>query len=435
MSLEKTYHLIRLLGNQTPSEILSALQWFHSQNDNAWEGSLFQGVRYENFKFVKNTILYPMNAYVFLSLLTESKTDIAKRLCEEVTSLNMIGQGLINLPPKFAALKNLEKLYLRGNPIAEFPSEIFALPHLKVLDISANLLTSIPEGIKSIPLVDLYTDESCELPNGVTSERSLFEEEDRDYLDDEDYEDDIDDDEKSNSDIEVKFPSSISSLMLDGEKETLSWGELTYMGPFPDGKEFLDFVNELESILSHNPMIEVLILNHLDLHEVPRSISTLKNLSFLDLSHNKIKQVPSFLDSLIKLKEFGISDNQLEDFDCDFSKVINLETLSARGNLISEIPKSIYATDSLSSLDLRKNRISDLPNAIWSLPNLHSLSLQENPIEEITSQCLKSQSLHFLELPLTTMIPESVVNAYQSKRFVDPTRTPSTFLGRVILGS
>ncbi len=73
----------------------------------------------------------------------------ALRLIEEAketgaTRLDLIGQGLTELPPQLFELTNLSKLFLNDNQLTSLPSQIVQLSKLKTLWLHRNLLTALP---------------------------------------------------------------------------------------------------------------------------------------------------------------------------------------------------------------------------------------------------------------------------------------------------
>lgn len=72
------------------------------------------------------------------------------------TELDLIGQGISELPPEIGRLKNLKTLNLGirygkektyKNQLYELPAEIGQLTNLQRLDFSGNRLVSLPESI------------------------------------------------------------------------------------------------------------------------------------------------------------------------------------------------------------------------------------------------------------------------------------------------
>lgn len=62
-----------------------------------------------------------------------------------ITSLSLFGNKLMDLPPEFTRLQQLEVLYLGKNEFSQFPEEICRLKSLRILSLAYNNLDSLPE--------------------------------------------------------------------------------------------------------------------------------------------------------------------------------------------------------------------------------------------------------------------------------------------------
>jgi Leucine-rich repeat (LRR) protein len=76
--------------------------------------------------------------------------DEALRNPESVTSLNLKGYGLGELPASIGLLVNLQHLDLSANHLTALPATLFTLKKLKYLNLSANRLTFLPVAIAKL---------------------------------------------------------------------------------------------------------------------------------------------------------------------------------------------------------------------------------------------------------------------------------------------
>ena len=91
-------------------------------------------------------------------------------------------------------------------------------------------------------------------------------------------------------------------------------------------------------------------------HKFPRSMSRLKNLTYLDLGRNGLEEIPPFVQDLPKLKQLGFAWN------------MNLK----------EVPSFLTRLRELNSLDLQANNLHDLPDFLNALPKLTNVTMGDN---------------------------------------------------------
>ena len=91
-------------------------------------------------------------------------------------------------------------------------------------------------------------------------------------------------------------------------------------------------------------------------HKFPRSMSRLKNLTYLDLGRNGLEEIPPFVQDLPKLKQLGFAWN------------MNLK----------EVPSFLTRLRELNSLDLQANNLHDLPDFLNALPKLTDVTMGDN---------------------------------------------------------
>jgi Leucine-rich repeat (LRR) protein len=91
-------------------------------------------------------------------------------------------------------------------------------------------------------------------------------------------------------------------------------------------------------------------------HKFPRSLSQLKNLTYLDLGRNGLEEIPNFVGDLPKLKHLGFGWN------------IKLR----------EVPSFLTRLPELTSLDLQADGLRDLPDFLNAVPKLAEVRMGDN---------------------------------------------------------
>lgn len=196
---------------------------------------------------------------------------------------------------------------------------------------------------------------------------------------------------------------------LDGEVEDLSYSDLD---AFPDWLECR--AGNLRSLL----------LNHNQIHVLPRSINKYVSLLSLDISSNGLtylakeitqlhnlraltarnnqldnEALPKDFSAMVSLQSLNLSGNQFTEFPMQLTHIDNLRTLHIGANRIDSIPHEISNLTRLSVLYLGGNRLTSLPESMGSLTELTSLSLCDNRLQSLpyslcTIKTLQSLSLH-----------------------------------------
>jgi len=82
-------------------------------------------------------------------------------------SLEIVGLGLLKLPPEVAQLTALETLWLNDNQLTTLPPEVGRLTNLRSMFLMNNQLTTLPRALKDLPnlrYLFLHGNPSLELP-------------------------------------------------------------------------------------------------------------------------------------------------------------------------------------------------------------------------------------------------------------------------------
>jgi len=142
-------------------------------------------------------------------------------------------------------------------------------------------------------------------------------------------------------------------------------------------------INEWFGITAEDTSIVALELplNHLK-GELPKGITTLTNLKFLNLAQNDLSGPVSDVFSKLKaLEDLNISQNDFTDEILkDISKLQNLKNIDiSKNSFFGEIPKTIANLKNLETFDISDNSfIGELPRDLFKLQKLSKLTLHGN---------------------------------------------------------
>lgn len=205
-------------------------------------------------------------------------------LCDlpALRSLDMNSNTLKRLPPEFARWMGgkLTSLQLRGNQLTQLPDEIGALKALVTLDLSENELLALPPRIGNLvnlQSLSLQHNHIRSLPPNIgtlTSLTSL-------KLHDNELED---------------LPDEISSLVWLTEL-FVQENRLRRLNPA---------VGKLVSLRK-------LFAEYNEINELPTELAELKRLVVLILHHNKLEELPLVLASLTTLLRLSLDENPIRD--------------------------------------------------------------------------------------------------------------------------
>ncbi|MCD7452672.1 hypothetical protein HAX54_017732 [Datura stramonium] len=150
----------------------------------------------------------------------------------------------------------------------------------------------------------------------------------------------------------------------------------------------------VKTMLSNFKCLRMLVLNNLDLEDLPSSIGHLKELRYLNLSDNgNIKFLPRSMSKLVNLQTLNlINCEQLEELPRDFAKLIGLKTLYLTTHQISAGIKNQHSFTSLQFLLLFKCCFPNLqPELVQHFTALRVLRIYECP-----SLCSLPSSIRYL---------------------------------------
>lgn len=119
---------------------------------------------------------------------------------------------------------------------------------------------------------------------------------------------------------------------------------------------------ELPISLSECRCLETLQLKANRLKSIPKTISSLNSLTYLDLSDNLISELPDELFTL-PLRILLLSRNRLQQISTEIRHLsATLQELGICSNRLRSLPAGISSLTELRVLNVRNNQIKDVPS-------------------------------------------------------------------------
>ena len=326
-----------------------------------------------------------------ISLADQGLGYVPESLCRSsaiVTSLNVRGNQLSELPEWMVTLTNLVYLDLGVNQLSELPEWIGRLTKLTKLDVGHCYLTILPEclgSLSALASLELGDNRLTSLPESIGGLAKLT------SLD------------LSRNQL-TSVPESIRGLAKLTSLD-LSRNQLTSV---PESIRGLAKLTSLD--LSRNQLTSVpesirglakltsLDLSRNQLTSVPESIRGLAKLTSLDLSRNRLTILPDWFKDLVDLAKFNIGDNWLTSVPDSLGRLTSLTSLDLWDNRLTSVPDSLGRLTSLTSLDLWANRLTSVPDSLGRLTSLTSLNLGDNRLAVLPDSLGNLMALTNLDL-------------------------------------
>jgi Leucine-rich repeat (LRR) protein len=163
------------------------------------------------------------------------------------------------------------------------------------------------------------------------------------------------------------------------------------------GKESFKTYTQLDSAIRDKSKVRKLNLSNVEMPQVPKQISQMKQLLALNLSENKIKKIPSNFRNLQQLKELDLSLNQINTLPRGFYKLKYLETLLLQQNQLTNLTQFFAQGYYLKRIDVSHNLLQEL-NGLNQLKNLQFANFSSNKISEIPGEINQLKKLVILDL-------------------------------------
>ncbi|KAG7597012.1 Protein kinase domain [Arabidopsis suecica] len=210
----------------------------------------------------------------------------------------------------------------------------------------------------------------------------------------------------------VKLPGRFSSdslftvLTKLSNLKTLSLVSLGISGPLPS--KIIRLSSSLQSLNLSSNFIS---------GNIPKEISSLKNLRSLVLANNLFNGSVPDLRGLSNLQELNLGGNKLGP-EVVPSLASNLITISLKNNSFgSKIPEQIKKLNKLQSLDLSSNKFTgSIPRFLLSLPSLQNLSLAQNLLSgSLPNSSLCNSKLRILDVS-RNLLTGKLPSCFSSKK-------------------
>ncbi|CAN6544924.1 unnamed protein product [Malus baccata var. baccata] len=282
-------------------------------------------------------------------------------LPDSLRYLYCFGYPLKSLPSNFTP-ENLVELHMPNSKVTKLWKEDMILVNLKVIDLSgSSCLTEVPNLSRSLKVVKIK----------LLACRSL-----------------------------VEIPSYFQNLDKLTHLDLVACSSLKYLPEMPGN-------------------LTVLCLHATGIKELPESIWSNENISYLNISYCKdLVKLPS---NKCKLKNLNLdSCLRFENFPENLEPMEHLKSLSLCHTAVRELPSSICELKYLSSLDLNGCfSFSKFPEILKPMKHLVSLSLCETAVKMLPSSIgnlNRLQDLNLRSCHQLTDVPTSIYSLTNLKR-------------------
>ncbi|GAA4438100.1 hypothetical protein GCM10023091_18240 [Ravibacter arvi] len=242
--------------------------------------------------------------------------------------------------------EKITTINLGGLDLRQVPEEIYRFPNLKVLSLEANQLTSARFRLDKFPRLETLMLHS----NPLTQ-------------------------------LKLKGKSRLKRINLQTVKLKHSPAALKKLRQLES--VWLGFNPQLDlrkKDFRRLRRIEDLNLYACKLKSLSPHIRLAKNLQVLDLYYNELEALPAAITRLSRLTHLAAANNRLEKLPENMGNLKKLQYLYLHHNRLSKLPESIGALDSLGVLDIGYNWFYSYPLPVNHLKNLKELDLSGNKL-------------------------------------------------------
>ncbi len=155
-------------------------------------------------------------------------------------------------------------------------------------------------------------------------------------------------------------------------------------------------LNEIPSAIIKLIKLKKLSVYDNQLTQIPKGISKLTCLESLILERNRLAKLPEEIGRLGNLNYLLLGYNQFSEIPRGIIELKSLVVLRFNGNKLTQLPKAISNLEDLKELDLGDNQLTEFPEAIVELKNLEDLSLSGNQLIKLPERIRELKSLKFL---------------------------------------
>lgn len=317
------------------------------------------------------------------------------------TVLDLRSKGLTHLPPEIGRFKQLEKLYLDGNPLPTLPPEIGQLTRLTELTLgdSSRALTNLPPEIgrlRRLERLHIWRHDLRDLPASIGNLREL------------------------------------RHLMVAGGKElprprhAYDGVDLTAFGITGGGGgryHVYGGLARLPETVGQLKKLETLTLTYHQVAHLPGSITNLTGLTSLRVEHGALRHLPEGIGACQALVELRINDNpavarlpdsltaltnlhafaiahnhRLKRLPAQMGNLRALRQIALRNTRLDALPASLGDLEQLRVLWIDDHSLSALPQSIGRLPGLAALHLNMRSLEQLPASFTGLDRLVYLNL-------------------------------------
>lgn len=188
-------------------------------------------------------------------------------------------------------------------------------------------------------------------------------------------------------------------------------------------------LNKLEDLASVTDTLRIkrIILNGINLTEIPQTIYRFKNVEEIFLNKNQLTSVRLDFSRLTKLRQLHLQENLLTNNQVHLSENKCLQVLNLNRNKLTDIPEEVKNCKRLRHLHLAANQLSELsdqsfkrirkienlnfyrtnltgiPAGIRKIRKVQILDLYHNQLREIPSQVTRLRHLTHLAVSYNTL--------------------------------
>ena len=263
---------------------------------------------------------------------------------QNLTSIKISNNKLVDLPPSFGQFKSLRSLNLSSNYLTVFPDFLCDLRSLVDLDISFNSIKYLPKIGQLSTLERLWA---------------------------------------TNNMLHGSFPDSFKNLSNLKEID-VRFNALTSI-------DIISRLPRLEQLMAGHNCISVFEgsftrcrILHLDHNPITLFglKSPMPSLTSLNLASAKVAQLDdSLFEKTPNLTKLNLDKNHFVDLSSQVGKLRKLEYLSIAKNPLGSLPATIGNLQELRFLDARECNLKKLPMEIWCCLRLDTLNVSSNLLE------------------------------------------------------
>lgn len=168
--------------------------------------------------------------------------------------------------------------------------------------------------------------------------------------------------------------------------------------------------------------ISFLILDDMNLTELPPEIGQFTKLESLTLQNNHLTFLPPEIKQLNQLVALNVFNNKLIALPVEIGQLVGLCTLNLEKNNLTILPSELGELRNLTELDVSSNNLTTLPNTIGQLSKLVVLNVSINKLTTLPREIGQLTRLEYLYLgrnELKSLPPEIGKLTYLMNLYLD----------------